>query len=101
MVIETFDESPPLSPHNLAFVMGYIQRIGVTLVEDSKVVATFWSNPGIPRPLEIYLFDKLDPAVINLIDVFPIPYSLPKLDLVCLPPGIGESIAKPGLIAMK
>ncbi|XP_053977131.1 thyrotropin-releasing hormone-degrading ectoenzyme-like isoform X2 [Hylaeus volcanicus] len=100
MVSDTFDESPPLSPHNLAFLMGHIEDGGVTFLGDSKVVATFWSDSSI-RSLGIYLYDKLNPAVINLIDVFPIPYSLPKLDLVCLPPGIDESVARPGLIAIK
>ncbi|XP_076226319.1 thyrotropin-releasing hormone-degrading ectoenzyme isoform X1 [Nomia melanderi] len=100
MVMDTFDESLPLSPHNLAFVMGHIQNMGATFITDTKVVATFWSNSR-RHSQGIYLFDKLEPAVINLIDVFPIPYALPKLDLVSLPPGIDESIAGPGLIAMK
>ncbi|KZC13130.1 Thyrotropin-releasing hormone-degrading ectoenzyme [Dufourea novaeangliae] len=100
MVIDTFDESPPLSPHNLAFLMGHIENMGATFIGGTKVVATFWSD-SMRRSQGIYLFDKLEPAVINLIDVFPIPYALPKLDLVSLPPGIDESVASPGLIAIK
>ncbi|XP_076633175.1 aminopeptidase N [Colletes latitarsis] len=100
MVVDTFEESPPLSPQSLAFLMGHIEDAGATFVGDSKVPATFWSDSR-ERSQGIYLFDKLEPAVVNLIDAFPIPYSLPKLDLVCLPPGIDESIARPGLIAMK
>ncbi|XP_076290267.1 thyrotropin-releasing hormone-degrading ectoenzyme isoform X2 [Lasioglossum baleicum] len=100
MLVDTFDESPPLSPHNFAFLMGHIETMGATFVADTKVVATFWSDSQ-RRSEGIYLFDKLQPVVINLIDVFPIPYALPKLDLVSLPPGIDDSIASPGLIAIK
>nr|XP_033335062.1 thyrotropin-releasing hormone-degrading ectoenzyme-like isoform X1 [Megalopta genalis] len=100
MVVDAFNESPPLSPHNLAFLMGHIETMGATFIADTNVVATFWSDPK-RRSQGIYLFDKLEPAVMNLIDVFPIPYTLPKLDLVALPPGIDDSIASPGLIAVK
>lgn len=100
MVIDVFDESPPLSPHSLALMMGYIESVGVTFVGDSKVVATFW-NDASRQSQGIYLFDKLDSTVINLNDVFPLPYPLPKLDLVALPPGIDENMGSPGLIAMK
>ncbi|XP_076648380.1 thyrotropin-releasing hormone-degrading ectoenzyme isoform X2 [Halictus rubicundus] len=100
MVVDTFDESPPLSLHNLAFLMGHIETMGATFVADTKIVATFWSDSR-RHSQGIYLFDKLEPAVINLIDVFPIPHALPKLDLVSLPAGIDDSIASPGLIAIK
>ncbi|XP_076675185.1 aminopeptidase N isoform X1 [Andrena cerasifolii] len=100
MVIDVFDESPPLSPHSLALMMGHIESVGVTFVGDSEVVATFWKDAN-RQSQGIYLFDKLDSAVINLIDLFPLSYPLPKLDLVGLPPGIDESMGSPGLIAMK
>nr|XP_034185572.1 aminopeptidase N-like [Osmia lignaria]XP_034185573.1 aminopeptidase N-like [Osmia lignaria] len=100
VVIDTFDESPPLSPHNLAFLMGHIESIGVTFAGNSDVVVTFWGESN-RQSQGIYVFDKFNQAVTNLIDVFSMPYPLPKLDVVGLPSGIDENMANPGLIEMK
>ncbi|XP_017760660.1 PREDICTED: thyrotropin-releasing hormone-degrading ectoenzyme-like [Eufriesea mexicana] len=100
MIVDRFDDSPPLSPHNFAFVMGHVESMKTTIVGDTEMVATFWSNSNRSSE-EIYLFDKLSQVVINLIDVFFMSYPLPKLDLVGLPPGIDENMGSPGLIMMK
>ena len=100
LVINTFDDSPPISPHNLAFVMGHIEAMNATLIGDTEVVATFWRDSNRTSP-EIYLFDKLNSVVVNLMDVFLTSYPYPKLDLVGLPPGINENMGSPGLIAIK
>ncbi|XP_043515898.1 aminopeptidase N-like [Frieseomelitta varia] len=100
LVIDTFDDSPPISPHNLAFVMGHIEAINATLIGDTEVVATFWRDSNRTLP-EIYLFDKLNSVVVNLMDVFLTSYPYPKLDLVGLPLGINENMGSPGLIAIK
>ncbi|XP_017797944.1 PREDICTED: aminopeptidase N-like [Habropoda laboriosa] len=99
-VVDTFDVSPPLSPHNLVFLMGHIELVDTILIEDTEVVAELWFESD-RRSQEIYLFDKLSRVINNLIDVFSIPYPLPKLHLVCLPPGIDENMGSPGLIAVK
>ncbi|KAF3425145.1 hypothetical protein E2986_06415 [Frieseomelitta varia] len=99
LVIDTFDDSPPISPHNLAFVMGHIEAINATLIGDTEVVATFWRDSNRTLP-EIYLFDKLNSVVVNLMDVFLTSYPYPKLDLVGLPLGINENMGSPGLIAI-
>ncbi|XP_076764436.1 thyrotropin-releasing hormone-degrading ectoenzyme isoform X2 [Xylocopa sonorina] len=98
--VDIFDDSPPLSPHNLAFVMGHIEATGTTLIGGNGTVVTLWCDSN-RRSREIYLFDKLNPVVINLIDLFSMPYPLPKLDLVSLPPGIDENIGNLGLIGIK
>ncbi|XP_033365895.1 thyrotropin-releasing hormone-degrading ectoenzyme-like isoform X1 [Bombus vosnesenskii] len=100
MVVDTFDDSLPISPHNLAFVMGHIEAMNTTFVGDTEVVATFWCESNRSSE-EIYLFDKLDSVVVNLIDVFLTSYPYPKLDVVSLPPGIDENMGNPGLIALK
>nr|XP_012138974.1 PREDICTED: thyrotropin-releasing hormone-degrading ectoenzyme-like isoform X1 [Megachile rotundata] len=99
-VMDTFDESPPLSPHNLAFLLGHVDSIGMVFDGHSEEVATFWleSNRDSPR---IYVFDKFNSTISNLIDVFDMPYPLPKIDVVALPPGIDENMASPGLMVMK
>ncbi|CAK9832931.1 Thyrotropin-releasing hormone-degrading ectoenzyme [Anthophora retusa] len=99
-VIDTFDISPLLSPYNLAFFMGHIEAIDTITIANSEVVAAFWCESE-RRSREIYLLDKLSRVIDNLIDVFSMPYPFPKLDLVCLPPGIDESTGSPGLIALK
>lgn len=100
VVIDTFDESTPLSPHNLAFLIGHIESIGVTFVGNSDVVTTFWGESN-RQSQGIYVYDKFSLAVTHLIDVFSMPYPLPKLDVVGLPAGIDENMANPGLIEMK
>ncbi|CAK9797807.1 Thyrotropin-releasing hormone-degrading ectoenzyme [Anthophora plagiata] len=99
-VVDTFDVSPPLSPYNLAFFMGHIEAIDTITIANSEVVAAFWCESE-RRSREIYLLDKLSRVIDNLIDIFSMPYPFPKLDLVCLPPGIDESMGSPGLIALK
>lgn len=98
MVIDTFDESPPFSPHNLAFLLGNMESIG--MIEDSEVIATFWAESN-GESRGIYVFEKFNTTVANLIDVFDMPYPLPKIDAVALPPRIDENMASPGLMAMK
>ncbi|CAL7933659.1 unnamed protein product [Xylocopa violacea] len=98
--VDIFDDSPPLSPHNLAFVMGHIEAISTMLIGGNGTVVTLWCDSN-RRSQEIYLFDKLNSVVINLIDVFSMPYPLPKLDLVSLPPGIDENMGNLGLIGIK
>lgn len=100
MLLDIFDDSPPLAPHNLAFLMGHIEVIKAILVGDGEVVATFWCDSK-KRSREIYLFDQIDQVVINLMDLFAVPYPLPKVDIVCLPPGIDQTMDSPGLIAVK
>ncbi|KAG9434300.1 thyrotropin-releasing hormone-degrading ectoenzyme isoform X1 [Apis mellifera carnica] len=100
MAVNIFDDSPPMSPHNLAFTMGHIEVINATFVGDTEVLATFWCDSNRSSQ-ETYLIDKLNTVVVNLIDVFSTSYPLPKIDIVSLPPGIDENIGSLGLIALK
>ncbi|XP_026673988.1 thyrotropin-releasing hormone-degrading ectoenzyme-like isoform X2 [Ceratina calcarata] len=99
-VLETFNDSVPLSTNELAFLMGHVKPMNETVIGNTDAVATFWCESN--RDLhDSYLLDKLGSIVINLIDVFSLAYPLPKVDIVCLPPGIDENMASPGLIAIK
>lgn len=100
MAVNIFDDSPPMSPHNLAFTMGHIEVINAIFVGDTEVLATFWCDSNRSSQ-ETYLIDKLNTVVVNLIDVFSTSYPLPKIDIVSLPPGIDENIGSLGLIALK
>lgn len=100
MAVNIFDDSPPMSPHNLAFIMGHIEAINATFVGDTEVLATFWCDSNRSSQ-ETYLIDKLNTVVVNLIDVFSTSYPFPKIDIVSLPPGIDENIGSLGLIAVK
>lgn len=99
-MIDIFDDTPLLSPYNLAFVMGEVESLGETRAGSNKATATFWGDPK-RRSRGIYLLDKLDQVVVRLNDVFSMPYPLPKLDIVALPSRIVDNAGSPGLILMK
>lgn len=99
-VIDTFSDTPLLSPYNLAFVMGEIESVGETKTELGNATGvTFWGDPK-RRTRGIYLLDKLDQIVARLNDIFSMPYPLPKLDIVALPSRI-DNAGSPGLISLK
>ncbi|XP_011257619.1 aminopeptidase N isoform X2 [Camponotus floridanus] len=99
--IDTFNDTPLLSPYNLAFVMGEIESLSETMVgSENKTTVTFWGDPK-KRSRGIYLYDKLDQVVTHLNNMFSMPYPLPKLDIVALPPRIIDNAGSLGLISMK
>nr|ARK20032.1 thyrotropin-releasing hormone-degrading ectoenzyme [Ampulex compressa] len=97
---DIFDETPLLSSYNLGIVVGYVQSIDEMQIPDSNATAVFWGDPK-RYSQGIYLRGKLESVMINLIDVFSMPYPLPKLDLIGLPPDIDDNVGKPGLILIK
>ncbi|XP_071637830.1 endoplasmic reticulum aminopeptidase 1 isoform X4 [Temnothorax longispinosus] len=100
-VIDTFSDTPLLSPYNLAFVMGEVESLGETKTGlDNATGVTFWGDPK-RRSRGIYLLDKLDQIVTHLYDIFSMPYPLPKLDIVALPSRIVDNAGSPGLISLK
>ncbi|XP_077262138.1 endoplasmic reticulum aminopeptidase 1 isoform X3 [Temnothorax americanus] len=100
-VIDTFSDTPLLSPYNLAFVMGEVESLGKTKTGlDNATGVTFWGDPK-RRSRGIYLLDKLDQIVTHLYDIFSMPYPLPKLDIVALPSRIVDNAGSPGLISLK
>ncbi|XP_029673413.1 thyrotropin-releasing hormone-degrading ectoenzyme-like isoform X2 [Formica exsecta] len=100
-VIDTFNDTPLLSPYNLAFVMGEVESLSETKTgPDNKTTVTFWGDPK-RRLRGIYLYDKLDQVVTYLNDIFSMPYPLSKLDIVALPPRIIDNAGSLGLISMK
>ncbi|XP_067207011.1 thyrotropin-releasing hormone-degrading ectoenzyme-like [Linepithema humile] len=99
-VIDIFDDTPLISPYNLAFVMGEVESLGETKAGCDNATMTFWGD--LKRRLRgIYLFDKLDQVVARLNDIFSMPYPLPKLDIVALPSRIIDNVGSPGLISLK
>ncbi|XP_029172938.1 thyrotropin-releasing hormone-degrading ectoenzyme-like isoform X2 [Nylanderia fulva] len=99
-VIDTFNDTPLLSPYNLAFVMGEVESLSKTEVEPDKTAVTFWGDPK-RRSRGKYLYDKLNQTVTHLNDMFSLPYPLPKLDIIALPPRIVDNAGSLGLISMK
>ncbi|XP_018313783.1 thyrotropin-releasing hormone-degrading ectoenzyme isoform X1 [Mycetomoellerius zeteki] len=100
-VIDTFSDTPLLSPYNLAFVMGEVESVGETKMGlDNATGVTFWGDPK-RRSRGIYLLDKLDQIVVHFNDMFSMPYPLPKLDIVALPSRIVDNAGSPGLISLK
>jgi len=100
-VIDTFSDTPLLSPYNLAFVMGDVESLGETKMGlDNATEVTFWGDSK-RRSQGIYLLDKLDQIVVRFNDVFSMPYPLPKLDIVALPSRIVDNAGSPGLISLK
>lgn len=99
-VIDTFNDTPLLSPYNLAFVMGEIESLSETKAGPDKTTVTFWGDPK-RRSRGIYLYDKLDQTITHLNDMFSTPYPLPKLDIIALPPRIIDNAGSLGLISLK
>lgn len=100
-VMDTFRDTPLLSPYNLAFVMGEIELLVETRTGlDNVTEVTFWGDPK-KRSRGIYLLDKLDQIVTYFYEVFSMPYPLPKLDVVALPSRIVDNAGSPGLISLK
>jgi aminopeptidase N len=98
--MDTFEDTPLLSPHNLAFVMGEIESLGKGKTGSSNETATFWGDPK-RRSRGMYLIDKLEQIVALLSDMFSMPYPLPKLDIVALPSRIVDDTGSPGLITLR
>lgn len=99
-MIDIFDDTPLISPYNLAFVMGEVESLGETKAGSDNAAVTFWGD--LKRRLRgIYLLDKLDQVVARLSDIFLMPYPLPKLDIVALPSWIIDNVGSPGLISLK
>lgn len=99
-VIDVFDDTPLISPYNLAFVMGEVESLGETKAGSDNATVTFWGD--LKRRLRgIYLLDKLDQVAARLSDIFSMPYPLPKLDIVALPSRIIDNVGSPGLISLK
>lgn len=100
-VIDTFSDTPLLSPYNLAFVMGDIESLGeMKIVGLDNATVAFWGDSK-RRSRGIYLLDKLNEIVVHLNDMFSMPYPLPKLDIVALPSRIVDNTGSPGLISLK
>ncbi|KAL0114672.1 hypothetical protein PUN28_011754 [Cardiocondyla obscurior] len=100
-LVDTFSDTPLLSPYNLAFVMGDIESLGETKMGlDNTTAVTFWGDSK-RRLRGIYLLDKVDQIVTRFYDIFSMPYPLPKLDIVALPSRIVDNSGSPGLISLK
>jgi len=99
-MMDTFEDTPLLSPHNLAFVMGEIESLSKAKTGSGNGTATFWGDPK-RRSRGMYLIDKLEQAVALLSDMFSMPYPLPKLDIVALPLRIVDDTGSPGLITLR
>jgi len=98
--MDAFEDTPLLSPHNLAFVMGDVESLGKAKAGPDNGTATFWGDPK-RRSRGMYLVDKLERIVALLSDMFSMPYPLPKLDIVALPPRIVDDTGSPGLITLR
>ncbi|XP_066603299.1 aminopeptidase N-like isoform X2 [Prorops nasuta] len=99
-IIETFEETTLLSPHNLGFVIGQMQVLHE--FKHSSINNTpveFWGHFG--NPGELYLTDKISESVALLVERFSLPYPFPKLDFVAVPPTISNNVGNPGLISLK
>ncbi|XP_011882030.1 PREDICTED: aminopeptidase N-like isoform X2 [Vollenhovia emeryi] len=100
-MIDIFNDTPLLSPYNLALIMGEIESVGETRTGlDNATAVTFWGDPK-RRSRGIYLLDKVDQIVAIFYDIFSMPYPLPKLDIVALPSRIVNNVGSPGLISLK
>ncbi|XP_072760399.1 thyrotropin-releasing hormone-degrading ectoenzyme isoform X2 [Anoplolepis gracilipes] len=100
-VIDTFNDTPLLSPYNLAFVIGEVESLSETRTGlDNKTTMTFWGDPK-RRSRGIYLYDKLEQVITYLNDMFSMPYPLSKLDIIALPPRIIDNTGSLGLISIK
>ncbi|EFN76135.1 Leucyl-cystinyl aminopeptidase [Harpegnathos saltator] len=98
--IDTFEDTPLLSPYNLAFVVGQVESLDETKAGPDNATVTFWGD--LKRHSRgMYLVDKLYHVVEHLNGVFSMPYPLAKLDIVALPSRIVDNAGNLGLISMR
>ncbi|XP_011152008.2 thyrotropin-releasing hormone-degrading ectoenzyme [Harpegnathos saltator] len=98
--IDTFEDTPLLSPYNLAFVVGQVESLDETKAGPDNATVTFWGD--LKRHSRgMYLVDKLYHVVEHLNGVFSMPYPLAKLDIVALPSRIVDNTGNLGLISMR
>ncbi|XP_043476026.1 thyrotropin-releasing hormone-degrading ectoenzyme-like isoform X1 [Leptopilina heterotoma] len=100
-VIDTFEETPLISPHNLAFIEGNIETIVKTNYGDGEnsSTITFWGDATRSSQIT-YLSDKIDAVLDKFVNLFSITYPMKKMDLIGHPMML-DGTGSPGLISIK
>ncbi|KAK0167934.1 hypothetical protein PV327_001785 [Microctonus hyperodae] len=97
--IDTFHETPLLSPHSLALIEGNLISVGKVIAnETAEIPINFWSEQGQDfNP--IYLKNTIVTVIKHFEDLFSVNYPMKKLDIVSVP--FAENSGNAGLISIK
>ncbi|XP_011303203.1 aminopeptidase N isoform X2 [Fopius arisanus] len=97
LVIDTFEETPLISPHNLVLVQGQLVPLANITMSDNTRVITFWGETNVNLDPS-YLKEMILPVLNSFMELFDFDYHMPKLDIVCVP--FMENYGSPGLITI-
>ena len=94
----TYEETPPISPHNLAaFATDNVEALDKRLINETNV--TFWAETLKPGD-GTYLIDMFETCIHKLIGFFESNYPMRKLDVIGLH-NADHNSGYPGLITIQ
>ncbi|XP_034944929.1 aminopeptidase N-like isoform X2 [Chelonus insularis] len=96
-IIDTFEETPLISPHSLALALGHLISVGMTKVGKYKIPVNFWSQVGesvVPN----YLLKVIGLVVDAFEELFAVAFPISKLDIICVP--FADNSGNLGLISI-
>ncbi|XP_063990890.1 aminopeptidase N-like isoform X2 [Diachasmimorpha longicaudata] len=95
IVIETFEETPLMSPHNLVLIQGQVELVDNIRVNEKMI--RFWRETNVDVNPS-YLKNMTQLVLDNFEELFAINLHLPQLDIVCVP--FAENYGSPGIITI-
>ncbi|XP_057333154.1 thyrotropin-releasing hormone-degrading ectoenzyme-like isoform X2 [Microplitis mediator] len=96
-VIDTFEETPLLSPHSVALIQGHLLSAGNVNVSEPPIPVNFWTELGVNlKPT--YLQKMISHVVKNFEELFSMKFPMAKLDIVSVP--FADNSGTPGLISI-
>ncbi|XP_044004952.1 aminopeptidase N-like isoform X2 [Aphidius gifuensis] len=99
LAVDVFEETPPISPHNLAFIQGQLMPLGKIMTNDTKnLTINFWGQWSENLDPS-YLKDSIILVINYFEELFKVNLTMNKLDVVSVPFSINS--ANPGLITIR
>ncbi|KAG8041191.1 hypothetical protein G9C98_002179, partial [Cotesia typhae] len=101
-VVDTFEETPPLSPHSIAVIQGHLTSVSSRTIksglEKGEVIQiNFWSEKG-ENLIPSYLHSMINQVIISFQQLFSVKFPMNKLDIVSVP--FADNSGNPGLISI-
>ncbi|KAH0560625.1 aminopeptidase Q-like isoform X1 [Cotesia glomerata] len=101
-IIDTFEETPPLSPHSIAIIQGHLTSVSSKTIKSGsgkgeEIQINFWSEKG-ENLIPSYLHSMINQVIISFQQLFSVKFPMNKLDIVSVP--FADNSGNPGLISI-